>query len=250
MRKYYQSEWLGIPFESFTKMTSLKLADGYFYSSFYEVFFRKYRKIEELDPSWVELKLQVMKFLKLHSKFKREGNILSIGCGLGIVEKGLIEEGFTNLEITEVSQEPLKWLLPKISHGNIHIGLFPECLPANRLYDLIYISSVEYCFDQDQLNGFLKCVKERLVPEGICLIISWSLEPVKISKKVVVNIKEYFKFLLDKFGLRNRGQFWGYMRTSEEFHNAMYKAGFLQVNDGFLEKHTRWDTYWIEGNKS
>jgi hypothetical protein len=57
------------------------------------------------------------------------------------------------------------------------------------------------------------------------------------------------KFILDRCGIRKRGQFWGYKRNSKDFFEAMAAAGFGQIADGFLEKKTPWDTYWIEGKK-
>lgn len=247
MRKLYQTEWHGIPFESFVKISSSKLADASFYSAFYDAFFKKYQKLNELDPSWIELKLQTKEFLKQHSKLKKDSNILSVGCGLGIIEKALIEDGYSNLSITEVSTEPLRWLLPHIPSNNVYIGSFPNCIPANKLYDFIYLSSVEYFFDQDQLIDFLKAVADHLSTGGICLMISWSFESMKPLQTAVVNMKDLVKFVLDKIGIRNLGQFWGYIRNREDFYHVMINAGFKQVNDGFLEKNTRWDTYWIEG---
>lgn len=249
MRKLYQTEWHGIPFESFSTMSSSRLADASFYSAFYDAFFKKYQNLNELDPSWIELKLQTMKFLKNHSKFEKQSNILSIGCGLGIMEKIFIEEGYSNLEITEVARESLHWLIPSISPDNVHIGFFPYCLPANRLYDFIYLSGVECFFDQDRLIKFLKAVVDRLSPGGVCLLISLSFESRKPIQKAIVHTKDLVKFALDEIGLRNRGQFWGYIRNHKEFHHAMMAAGFIQIKDGFLEKKTNWDTYWIEGSK-
>ena len=52
-------------------------------------------------------------------------NILSIGCGIGIIEKNLFENGFSSLEVTDISNDPLKWL---------------------------YLSSVEYFFNQNEFH--------------------------------------------------------------------------------------------------
>ncbi len=249
MKRMYQSDWHGISFNSFTPVSSRKLADADFYSRFYSVFFKKYKKLEDLDPSWVKLKMQMKEFLKQDSKFKKDSAILSIGCGLGFVEKALIEEGFSGLEVTEVSITPLKWLLPYISAGRVHVGFFPECLPAPRLYDLIYLAGVETFFTQPELINFLKAVNERLLPGGRCLIISWSFRPGDFMSRAAADIKDWIRFLLHITGLRKRGQFWGYIRSRKELYNAVASAGLINIRDGFFEKKTRWGTYWIAADK-
>jgi len=251
MRRFYEKEWQGIPFGSFVKMSATKLADASFYASFYEAFFKKYKRSEDIDPKWLEFKLQAVKLLKEYGRFKKEAAILSIGCGLGIMEKPLIEEGYSNLEITEVSEVPLRWLLPYIDPDKVHIGFFPGCIAADKLYDFIYLSSLEYCFDQDQLIDFLKAVADHLSPGGICLLISVSSEPATPFKwtQVYAVLKDFIKFILDKIGLRKRGQFFGYIRNRDDFYHAMTSAGFKQLKDGFLDKKTRWDSYWIQGSK-
>lgn len=249
MKRMYQTEWHGISFESFTPVSAEKLADASFYSAFYAAFFRKYKRLEDLDPSWVSLKMQMKEFLKQDPAFKKDRYILSIGCGLGFVEKTLFEEGFKRLEVTEVSKEPMMWLLPFFPADQAHIGFFPGCLPTRRLYDYIYLAGVETFFTQAELIEFLKTVAERLSPGGRCMIISWSFMPAGLVPRIAVDCKVGIRFLLDKFGLKKRGQFWGYIRERREFHQALTSAGFMNIREGFLKKKTHWDTYWIAADK-
>jgi SAM-dependent methyltransferase len=232
-------------------MSPANLADASFYTSFYEAFFKKYKIMEDLDPQWLEFKLQVVDLLKRYEQFKKDAAILSIGCGLGTIEKALITDGYSNLEVTEVSEMPLRWLLPCISPDKVHIGFFPECIAKDKVYDFVYLSSVEYCFTQDQLIDFLKAVSKHLKPGGICLLISVSFEFTKPFKLTQISaaLKDCFKVILDKIGLRNRGQFFGYTRNRKDFHDAMVSAGLKELKDGFLEKRTRWDAYWIEASR-
>ncbi len=249
MRRFYQTEWHGIPFTSFASISSKKLPNESFYSLFYEAFFKKYNNINEIDPSWIDLKMQAMDFIKRHSKFKKESKILSIGCGLGIIEKPLIKEGYSKLEITEVSKKPLQWLLPYISPDKVHIGFFPNCLSSNQLYDFIYLAGIEYFFNQDQLIIFLKDVANKLAPGGTCLMISWSCKVATPFQSIIINLKDIVKHILDKMHIGEGRQFWGYMRKCKEFYKAFDKSGFTLINDGFLVKKTQWDTYWIEATK-
>ncbi len=246
MRKSFQTEWHGIPFESFTMVSSSKIADGAFYSSFYKSFFQKYRRIGDIDPLWLKLKISTKDFLKQHRKFQKNSRILSIGCGLGIMEKALIEEGYTNIEITEVSQEPLRWVLPYVSKDKIHVGHFPDCMPPDKFYDFVYLSSVEYAFDQAELINLLTSVKKRLSTNGLCLMTSSSFEAAGPLKRILIVSKDIAKSAMDAFRLKSRGQFWGYLRNRRDFYHAMTTAGFKDIRDGFWETNTHWDTYWIE----
>lgn len=249
MKRLYGKEWHNILFESFANMSSVKIADTSFYSSFYREFFKKYEMPEDIDPAWMEFKLQAAEFLRNHRNFKKEEAILSIGCGLGVMEKALIEAGYGNLEITEISKEPLKWILPHIPPDKVHIGRFPDCIPSNRRYGLIYLSGVEYCFEQDELVKLLKAVAGRLTPGGVCLMMSASFEFKSLEQKshIAYTIKSLIKYILEKAGLRKRGQFLGYARNRKDFFDAVDAAGLADIEDGILEKKGQWRTYWIKG---
>jgi len=256
MKKFYQTEWHGIPFNSFARLSSKELADAAFYAAFYAKFFEKYRDWSDLRPDWVKLKLQAMDHIAGHKAFRKDIKALSIGCGLGIMEKALLDAGYENLELTEVSDIPLRWVLTHFDKEKVHIGFFPECLPHDRFYDFIFLSGVEYFFDQKELIKFLKAVKGRLRPGGTCLMISWSYEfkaqlaglpsrVVNTAKKIAYSLLAFFKL---KPAIRSKPkQFWGYLRHRGDFREAMKAAGFIQLKDGFLEKKTNWDTYFIEG---
>lgn len=246
MRKSFQTEWHGIPFESFTRVSSSKLADGAFYLSFYKSFFQKYRRIEDLDPLWLKFKMSKKDFLKQHRRLQKNCRILSIGCGLGIMEKALIEEGYTNIEITEVSQEPLRWVLPYISKDKIHVGYFPDCIPPDKVYDFIYLCSVEYFLNQSELINLLTSVRKRLSADGICLMISVSFEAAGPLKRILMDTRDFAKSAMDAFRLKSRGQFMGYLRNRRDFYHVMTTAGFKDIRDGFLKTKTHWNTYWIE----
>lgn len=250
MKRMYQSQWHRIPFASFTTMSSKKIAGVDFYSDFYKRFFKYYKKLDDLDPQWVSLKRQVAEFLKQDFKFNKNAKILSVGCGLGFVEKDLFEEGFKSLEVTEVSKEPLQWLLPFIPNSHVHTGFFPECVPAGSEYDYIYLAGVDTFFTQTELIGFLKEINNYLSPKGRCMIVSWSFIPRGLVSRIVLNCKDTVKFLLDRIGFRKLGQFWGYIREPKEFHQALKASGFVNIREGFFKKNTPWDTYWISADKS
>lgn len=249
MRKFYQTSWHGIPFESFARLSATRLPDSSFYTSFYEALHRKYKGFDDLDQTWVSLKLQTAGLIINNPKIKKSGRIISIGCGLGLIETALLKNGFSCLEITEVSEAPLRWILPSFSSEKVHIGLFPDCIPHSEKYDVVLLASVEYFLDDAQFSSLLRSVHDRLLPGGLCMLISWSFDNMSLRQRLSAGVNDVVRYIMDKSGVRKRGQFWGYNRHPDEFRRAMEAVGFIDLRDGTLDTNTAWDTYWIEATK-
>jgi hypothetical protein len=240
MNKLYQTEWHRIPFTDFASISSFELPSASFYESFYKAFFEKYKNWEELDDEWKKHKMRIAEFIYNRIVAVKADKTLSIGCGIGIIEKFLIDKGYNNLELTEISSIPLRWIRPFVSPEKIHIGYFPNCLPSDNRYDFIFLSDVDYCFNDFQLIEFLKDVKKRIAPHGTCLLISTAF----ISPRNTIKRRNYFVNLIKKGASvlnsfkrirTNNQQFWGYLRNKTEIHHAMVSAGFSSMRDGVIE---------------
>jgi hypothetical protein len=251
MRRMYQEEWHRIPFRSFATLSSARLADGAFYSAFYAKFFEKYTAPSDLDPEWLEVKSQALDFVLAHPSVSKDQRILSLGCGLGLIERRMVELGFAHVEINEVSREPLRWVLGHFGEDQVHVGFFPECVPAGRLYDVVLMLGLDGVFDRTQLPVFLAAVRERLNDRGTCILVSWSHHVGRARVQAVIDwLKDVVKAILDRAGLRPRGQLWSFMRSERELRDAMAAAGFTALEDGLLDQRTRFPTYWITGRKA
>lgn len=237
MRKFYQTDWLGIQFASVSPTSKTCVADTGFYKRFYGEFFRRYAGLGDLDPAWIKAKQLVAEFIAGRSS--TSDRLLSIGCGLGIVEKYLHDSGYRHLDVTETSNVPLQWLRQWLPPERIHVGLFPACIAADIRYDLIYLSGVDYCFDQAEWIGFLRQVGGSLAPTGKCLIFCASVQESSLMRP----LKEAIKDVADRLGLRSRGQLWGWQRSEAEHRAAMTAAGFRGIADGYVTD----GIYWIEG---
>lgn len=239
MKKLYEHSWHGIPFSTVARLDRTKVADATFYEAFYREFFRRYRDWSGLDPVWIKYKLAVAEFI-LRRIPDKSAPTLSVGCGLGFVERHLAERGVSGLEINDSSTASLQWLSPLISESRIHIGDVPDCLPREKRYDLIYLSAVDYCFDNNGLASFLSRLGERLSRRGRCLVVSGSFDPggwVRNARYLVRRTLEFLGIL------RGHGQLWGYFRTRREYRGILQAAGYTGIEDGFLEN----GAYWIEG---
>jgi SAM-dependent methyltransferase len=250
LRKQYETIWHGIPFESFTTLSASHLPDSSFYNRFYELLHQKYQGVDDLNQSWVSLKRQVAGLIINNPKIQQGDRILSIGCGLGVIEMVLLQEGFLNVEITEVSEAPLRWIQQLLPSKNVHVGFFPDCVPHDEKFDLVLLASVEYFLDNVELLSLLRSVHNRLLPGGTCLLVSWSLDIVRLPQRLILRVKELIRCLIDKEAGKNCGQFIGYFRRPVEFRRAMRAAGYVHYRDGMLDTETHWDTYWIEATKN
>ena len=241
MRKFFQTEWQGITFRSFAKLSMDRIADEAFYAAFYDEFFNRYSSWSSLDPGWRSLKKDVAHLIASRIQ-THDARVLSIGCGLGYVEKVLNESIPTiTLELTETSESPLRWLRLENFAKAMHVGHFPQCLPDGRKYDLIYLSAVDYCFDRDEWPRFLSQVRAHLSPiTGRCVIVSASMERYS---SWIERVRCLAAVWLARLGLREQGQFWGYLRSVDDQRAALISAGFPNWVDGRLSD----GTYWIEG---
>ena len=225
MRKLFQSEWHNIKFADIANVSSRSLADQKFYENFYRAFFKKYRSYKELDPSWLKLKTSIADYC-IHDHFRStKRSILSIGCGIGIIEKRLFEKGYLNITVTESSPIPLKWISNILPPDQILISSLLANVPCNS-FDHLLMGGIDYFLDEDQLSCLLNSSKSYLTPSGSLVMISWSFEE---------------KSTTDPTDSEDQ-QFWGWVRTIEEFKDLFVKSGFQNVKHEIIDTQTKWKT--------
>ncbi len=244
MMKMYQTEWQGIRFSEFTRPYHDRIADTDFYEKFYREFFRRFTSQEQLDATYLKVKSEAAQFLGERFSGK-DARILAIGCGLGIIEMKLQEMGYRNLFFTEVTDVPLKWVKTAFEQERMFVGYFPECIPAELDFDVIYLCGVDYCFNQGELTGFLAAAKSKLKNGGHCMVISGSYESEAIVRRTFRLVKAGVKRLLHYLRIRPLGQLWGVTRSRNEYRASLHGAGYCEIQDGFMKN----GTFWIEGVK-
>jgi len=242
MMNMYQTEWLGIRFSDFIRTDHKKIAGMEFYESFYREFFCHINSMEQLDPAYIKVKSEAAHFICEQFPDKNS-KILAIGCGLGIIEMNLMEAGYQNIFITEVSDVPLKWIGKVVDPQRMFVGYFPECIPTELEFDVIYLCGVDYCFHQEEWTQFLSAVKNKLKDGGHCMVISGSYEPEGLFVRSLRQLKSGIKLLLHGLKVHPLGQLWGYTRNRNEYRASLRGAGYPKIRDGFMKN----GTYWIEG---
>ena len=106
MRRFYQESWQGIPFTTFAHTHFFHLADAKFYSVFYEELFRRYQGWNDLPAEWRRNKRRDARWLAERLQKARAAKnpgeplrVLSIGSGVGYMERVLLEEIPEGLEL-------------------------------------------------------------------------------------------------------------------------------------------------------
>lgn len=247
MKALYQTEWQKIPFSSFAEISSKNLAGSAFYDAFYSTFFHKYANYEALDADWRRNKDEITDWVA--ASLPDGTRVLSVGCGLGYMEQRLWREhgGRIDLHVQDYASQALRWLRQVMPSEHIHdAGETRSLSNSSERYDFIYLSAVDYAMTDDQLVALLSELSTGLREDGQLLMISASFLDNSLGQVLIRSGKEIVKWLLERFGLYQRGQFWGWMRTRTEYQAVMRDAGFTFVTDGFIETpHQR--TYWIKG---
>lgn len=253
MRRFYQESWQGIPFTKFSRLSFFHIAGSKFYSTFYEEMFSRYSSWEALPAAWRENKRRSAEWLleriQRHRETKEPNEpfrILSIGSGIGYMEKLLID-AMPDLElfVNEPSTVGLKWLRSYLPPDRVFIGFPPLCLPPDVSFDMIYLSAVDYSIATRDFLFLLESLRAQLLPGGelICLSSSYLQEDSYIGSFVNA-IKILIRAVLHYLGVRPQ-QFWGWRRTRREYQQLFKQAGLTVECDGWLEKTA--ETYWIVG---
>lgn len=250
MERFYQTEWQGIQFSDVTTISTTKLADSDFYNAFYSSLFKKYSKYEDLNPEWRQIKDEIATWIA--SKVKPGYRVLSVGCGLGYMEASLYQKfgSEIDLHVSDFASVALTWLTKIIPADQCHLNGLDEELSSER-FDLIYFSAVDYALSTEDMIQLLKDYKRLLEPSGSCLMISASYieENLTFVESLKDSGKKILKRILGTLGLYNaiRGQFWGWKRSSSEYRLLMEEAGFLNIEDGFIQTQNQ-KTYYIKAD--
>ena len=259
MRRFYQKNWFGIDFSSFTELSFFHLAGSGFYEQFYTALFSIYDSWEALPQSWRTAKtIQAFWLARqaealnvaLHEDRKnRPLRVFSVGSGLGFVEYNFLKElPETELHISEPSNSGMDWIRICIPPERVHIGVGLSALPQNLRFDMIYLSAVDYFLRQHEFIRLLQELRLRLTQGGRVICLSASLlEDDGIGSAFAHAGKTALYALLHCAGIR-RKQFWGWLRTREEYLAGIREAGYEDIREGRLEDEA--GTFWVSGSSA
>ncbi len=222
-RLFYQREWQSIQFRELGAADRLGVVGREFYSTFYQALISR---TTEPSPKWVEHKRKIGKLLAGRilstSSPQEKFRAFSVGAGLGIVEGELCSYGFA-CDALECEPYSLSWLKKSFPHVRVLVGDGMNLPCRSEVYDLVFMSGVDYCFDRMQYEQVLCEMRRIAKPDGrvVCVCIS------NLSLKSF--IRGTLKRALIKVWSRPHhveGEVaWGYLRTVGEHINAGRRAG-------------------------
>jgi len=250
-KKFYQTEWQGIKFEEFAKLSLTSLPSSQFYSDFYRIFYERFPSWTDISSKWRDEKRQLSEFIL--TKVEDKSKVLAVGCGLGLTETFIKQnKPDTDLFIHEVASTSWRWVESEFPEDHKLIGWIPECLPDSIRFDLVYLLAVDYAVDDESLVKMLNSLRSKLKEGGTCLLISVNYLKSNNNlsdrlRRIVSAGKLYIMDVLKQRRLLPKKQFWGWMRTKEDYTKIMVESGFQNVSDGFVNVNGN-GLYFITGN--
>jgi len=226
--KIFDNKWHKINFNKLSiKLSLFKLANLDFYNKFYKEFFFRYNSFEDLSLEWKKNKLQVTKILE--KTLPKNINVLSYGCGIGFIEKHLVENRRDlNLNCFDFSDVASTWLRRDFKH--IYFTADHEKL---KKYDFIFMVGLLYAMNDLEIIHLLKKIMPLLKDKGKILTIDTSSEESEngieiqnpLLSNFIKNIKNLIRPLYYFFFKKKEMQFWGYERNKESYDSIFEKAG-------------------------
>tara|TARA_B100002019_G_C21117631_1_gene521665 strand:- start:45 stop:785 length:741 start_codon:yes stop_codon:yes gene_type:complete len=225
---FWQSEWQNINFDSLgVPLKFFSVPGSEFYESFYTELFRRYEGYDALPKKWKEEKYKTA--VTINEIIKDATSILSVGCGLGFVEKSLIDIN-KKLEIDafDFANNANKWLLD-IDSVNCITSIDDE-----KKYQFIYCTQLLYALSDKEISDFSKFIKNHLIEGGIFLTVDTSLNASENSDNEshvhnflwgrLRNILALIYFFIFK---RGKIQFWGWQRDNIEIIQKFHLDGMV-----------------------
>jgi len=241
LKKHYDTQWHNIKFSEFYQTSILKEVDGKFYNLFYSKFFERYNDFAELDKGWLKHKEKISDILYKYCDTSK--NILSVGAGLGYIELLLNKKGIANIDLYEVSDIPFKWIKTYISKDKLYSGDFENfVINSSNNYNLIFLISIEYFFDDKSLIKFLKDLKRIIKENSKIIMISYTFSRYNNIfcelKDYIREIKKklYYLSKVDFYGDKNK-QLLGYIRQDKHLEYIFRLSGFKDVKLNYYNKN-------------
>ena len=227
-KTFWQSEWQNIKFSTLNvPLTIFKRPSSLFYDAFYKELFVKYKNFEELPFNWRKNKADTAKVIG--DIIGNVSSVLSIGCGLGFLEKNLVETNPTlNIDTFDFSEVAKKWL-----NDTKDINCLTKLDSASK-YEFIYCAQLLYALSNTEIKELADFVLKHLEEDGRFLTVDTSInasenssKPIGAKRHLLSSIKNYLRPFYYLFFRRGSVQFWGWQRDNNEIIKLFESNGLV-----------------------
>lgn len=228
---FYQAKWHDIDICDIAVKLNHdfdNLANSNIYKSLYEKM--ALREDFSISHGFVEekKKLSSWVFDKLKENGCQKSNILSLGCGLGLIELELLKKGI-RVDLQESQEASMAYI--KQFHGERYKQLNFICSEdlsnfSSKHYDVILAVTCSYCLDKDMIDLFLDDVRRVLKKGGIFIWYDTAYSFKAIMKNIYWNLRK----------TQHAGVFWGWIRSVPCWVNMAEKHYFSVKSINFFDE--------------
>ncbi len=230
----YQSHWFNVDLQELAscyKHPLNKVADEKIYQGIYEHLL--YNNFKFVSQGWLNKKNALSNYLSefFENNGLKHSKILSVGCGLGTVEKTLIQKGF-KIDLQECQDISIKYLqnnFPEDFKKTNFINSIDLKEINDQSYNVAMAITSTYCLSDQILTNFLKSVHRIIDRNGFFI---WY--------ETALSFNDIFNFL--KMKIRNNkptGILWGWKRSLNTLIRKALKNGFKLVNSCYLDENNK-----------
>ena len=243
MKKIYmwQEEWLNIYFKDIgAKLHFFQKVTSEFHDAFYTELFKQYTSFDSLPLSWKKEK-QDTAFI-ISDLFHPNSSVLSYGCGLGYMEKNILERrSDLNIDFYDSSTVANRWLMNDIKDIKFFIDENDF-----KQYDYILVSQVFTLLGTKDIKDLILRLKPNLKENGKIISINTSSIDIENGnmqsgnifsalKANALNFIRPFYYFLFRYG---RMQFWGWLRDNKTYKNIFNSCGYNIVHETTVIKQS------------
>lgn len=226
------SDWHGLSLVDIANEYSIpldKVAEHSFYSRLYE----KWQNNDfKLEGNWLLMKQKMSDiFYNVLSDLRiLNQRIISLGAGLGIIEKGLIEKGVVDIELQECQGISFNYIKNFINPKIWITTDFRELPPAS--YKAVLTISLVYVFGNKEYENFFEQCARMITRPGYLIIWDHDIFLRAAIKNQVTCVKSLLLSLLKS--KNKKAIAWGWLRTPGMHISIAEKHGFRLVKDQYF----------------
>ena len=170
-RLFHQQEWQGIRLHGLSRVPETPVVGRHFYDTFYQ---RLLQGEPALSPAWLEGKRRVPQWLATTWFAARPPQarlrVLSVGAGLGIVERELWDQGYA-VDALECNEPAVRYLAEQCPGLPVTLGDARALPYQDARFDVVYLATVDYCFDRADYVRVLREMRRVLRARGVALSV-------------------------------------------------------------------------------